>query len=55
MRPKGVSLIPLSDTEALREAIERHLDAPRGERARTETHTDNAGAVCDFYGDLLSG
>ncbi len=55
MRPDEVTLIPLSDTEALREAVERLLEAPETDRGPSEAHSDNIGAVCDFYMDLLSG
>lgn len=53
MRPAGVRLIPLSDAETLRAAIEERLSKGDDPRPADGTAGGNTAAVYRFYRDLL--
>jgi len=55
MRPEGVHLVvPLSNPEALRAAIELRLSAGRSVRHRLEPDSENIRAVFDLYQELVT-
>jgi glycosyltransferase involved in cell wall biosynthesis len=49
MRPGGVDLIPIGDTEALRDAIERRLNARKAKRALVPGDEENLAEVLKLY------
>jgi glycogen synthase len=53
MRPGGVNLIPVSDREALCQAVQAVLDVPRMRRKSNGADVTNLLAVTQFYRELL--
>lgn len=53
MRPDGTRLIPCSDPDALRRAIEQALTEPSPERGRGDTGERNIEAVFELYRELI--
>jgi glycogen(starch) synthase len=54
MRPDGVTLIPISDRDALCRAVRRCLDTPRVRQTFPEADSRNLQAVVELYQELLS-
>jgi glycogen(starch) synthase len=54
MRPAGVTLIPISNREALVRAVGRVLDMPRARETSPGADRTNLQAVAKFYRELLS-
>lgn len=54
MRPEGVSLIPVSDPDALLASATNHLRSPAGDTAISSDSTDNIAAVLSLYDELES-
>lgn len=53
MRPAGVQLVPIGDTEGLVSGIRAALDAPPADRA-TIGNEDNIGAVLSLYREIVA-
>jgi glycogen synthase len=54
MRPDGVTLIPISDLEALSRAVQRCLEKPRVCQTSPVADARNLQAVAELYQELLS-
>lgn len=53
MRPAGVRLVPMSNPEALAEAIDQHLSLPRERRELRGGTRTNLEAIVAVYGELM--
>ena len=54
MRPDGVTLIPISDRDALWRAVRLCLEMPRARQTSPGADTRNLQAIVEFYQELLS-
>ena len=55
MRPKGVSLIPTNDIDALRDAIEKDLSKQNSGKREVGSSEENLEIILELYKELITG